>query len=120
MTPRARAHRTARTRRGAIVVAMTMVVGCVPAGRPIGIPLRHQTRFQSEWKGYLTLPGEKSLAVAGRLDGVYASGHAHGAASMDSAVRDALARCERRRLDRHIPAECETYAVGNQKVTPVH
>jgi hypothetical protein len=120
MTPPARLHRTACIRRGTIVLAMTTLVGCVPAGRPIGIPLRHQTQFQSEWKGYLNLPGEKSLAVAGHLDGVYASGHAQGAASTDSAVRDALARCEQRRIDRHIPAECETYAIGNQKVTPVH
>jgi hypothetical protein len=99
---------------------MTMIMGCVPASRPIGIPLRHKTQFQSEWKDYLTLPGEKSLAVAGNLDGVYVSGHGRGAPSTDSAVREALARCEQRRLDRHIPRECETYAVGNQKVTPVH
>ena len=121
MTPPARRHTTARARSGAIVLAMTtMMIGCVPAGRPIGIPLRNKTQFQSEWKDYLTLPGEKSLAVAGNLDGVYASGHGQGAASTASAVREALARCELRRLDRHIPAECETYAVGNQQVTPVH
>jgi hypothetical protein len=73
----------------ATLLVMTTGVACGRAGKPIGIPLRTKTQFQSEWKRYLTLPEEKSLAVAGDLDGVYASGIAQRAASTETAIADA-------------------------------
>jgi hypothetical protein len=80
----------------------------------IGIPLRAKTRFRAEWRDYLTLPEEKAIAVAGDVEGLYVSGVAHGLTSAEAAVREAVARCERRRADRWIAAPCRPYAVGNR------
>jgi hypothetical protein len=99
----------------ATLLVMTTGVGCGRTGEPIGIPLRAKTQFQTEWKLYLSLPEEKSLAVAGDLDGVYASGIAQGAVSSEAAIAGALAWCEQRRQDRRITATCETYAVGSRR-----
>src|SRR5512134_3402282 len=100
MTPARHVGGAARLPVIATLLVMTTGVGCGRAGKPIGIPLRAKTQFQSEGKRYLSLPEEKSLAVAGDLDGVYASGIAQGAASTEAAIADALAWCEQRRKDR--------------------
>jgi hypothetical protein len=102
----------------ATLLVMTTGIGCGRAGKPIGIPLRAKTQFQSEWQQYLSLPGEKALAVAGDLDGVYASGIAQGATSTEAAIAGALAWCEQRRKDRRIGSTCETYAVGSRRLGP--
>lgn len=79
----------------------------------MGIPLRPRTRFESEWRRYLNLPGEKALAIAGDRQGLYVSGHAYGHPSAAAAITEALERCEQRRSDRRVPSQCQLYAVGN-------
>jgi hypothetical protein len=97
-----------------LTLACLASLGCAALRAPVGIPVRAQTRFRTEWRDYLWLPGEKAIAVAGDVEGLYVSGVAHGLASAEAAVREAVARCERRRVDRGIAAACRLYAVGDR------
>jgi hypothetical protein len=92
--------------------------GCWLPSQPIGIEMRNKTRFESEWQAYLDLPGPKALAVAGDLDGVYASGFAAGASNEQEATDQALRDCDDRRADRRIADPCQTYAIGDRITRP--
>lgn len=99
-----------------LAVGLLTLAGCFRSPRPIGVKVREQTRFESEWKGYLKLSPLKSLAVAGDVNGVYVSGFAQASPTRERAVEGALQHCELRRLDRRIADPCRTYAVGDEKV----
>jgi hypothetical protein len=99
-----------------LALCVLSLAGCFRSPRPVGVKLREQTRFESEWKGYLRLAPFKSLAVAGDLNGVYVSGFAQLSATRELAVEGALQHCRQRRLDRRIADPCRTYAVGDEKV----
>lgn len=98
------------------LVVMTGLGGCLDAGGAIGVRLRRETRFESEWRRYRDLPGEKALALAGDRHGRYVSGQAYGHSSLTAAITGALERCEQRRSDRRITFECQVYAVGNNRM----
>lgn len=99
---------------GVFLVSALLLGGCASWGRPIGIPLRNQTRFASEWESYRELPGFKALAVAGDLDGTYVSGWTSEYREQGKATADALNRCDERRRDRRIADECRIYAIGDK------
>jgi hypothetical protein len=98
----------------ALLVVASLLGGCASWGRPIGIPLRNKTRFESEWKGYRELPGYKALAVAGDLGATYVSGWTSEYYEQQKATADALKSCEERRRDRRIAGECRVYAIGDE------
>jgi hypothetical protein len=73
-------------------------------------------RFTVQWRHYLRLEPNKSLAVAGDRNSVYVTGYAFGLPDEQAAITAALASCETRRIDRRIDAPCEIYAVGDRPV----
>jgi hypothetical protein len=85
-------------------------------GSPMGVPLRGMTQFDSEWKNYQRLGGQKALAVAGDLNGVYVSGFAFAYPIQVLANDEALENCEERRVDRRIEGECRLYAIDDDLV----
>ena len=105
---------------GGLVVAALLPAGCLGGGggTAIGVPVRERSQFGAEWRQYLKLADFKSLAVAGDLEGVYASGFVHGSAQSQLAVDEALEHCELRRIDRQIEDPCRTYAIGDERVEP--
>jgi hypothetical protein len=92
-----------------------LLAGCVHLDRPIGIELRAETRFASEWTHYVELPAFKALAVAGDVQGIYVSGLAYGQPDAPSAIDAALDDCEARRRDRRIAATCRLHAAGDER-----
>ena len=112
--------RKSRERAGisALAFAALLATGCRSAHEPIGIKLQEQTRFQSEWKKYLALPQFKAIAIAGDINGVYASGVSHGQADWQVAVVEALKDCEARRKERGIAQPCSTFAIGMPQPAP--
>jgi hypothetical protein len=99
-----------------LLAALVLVGACRSSGHAIGVPTRERTRFESEWQSYRDLEPEKALAVAGDVDGAYASGFAFGKASRHEAEQGALEDCARRRADRRLDAPCRLYAVGDEIV----
>jgi hypothetical protein len=94
------------------LVALVAAAGCGSKREPMGVELQKQTRFQSEWKKYLQLPQFKAMAVAGDINGVYASGVSQGQSDWQVAVVEALKQCESRRKERGITQPCSTFAIG--------
>jgi hypothetical protein len=108
----------ARLKGIALASCLLAAGGCMRSGgSPMGIPLREMTRFESEWKNYQRLRNLKALAVAGDLNGVYASGFAYAYPVQALANDEALENCEERRVDLRIEDECRLYAIGNDRVT---
>jgi hypothetical protein len=91
--------------------------GCALLGaEPMGVPVRHKTRFEAEWQRYEALPEAKAIAVAGDLRGAYVSGIGYGEPTAGAAEARALTRCQERRADRRIEAPCRMHGIGNQVV----
>ena len=97
-----------------LLVVLPALAGCRASAKPIGVPLKERTQFESEWNRYVHFEPQKALAVAGDPAGKYAMGYAFGKATRDEAVREALDACALRRSDRRIEAVCRLYAVGNE------
>ena len=95
------------------LLGLGLLGGCAAFRSAAAVPVRAKSRFRVEWRDYQNLPGEKAIAVAGDREGRYVCGIGYGAASTDTAVREALERCEQRRADRRITDACRTYAVGD-------
>ena len=100
----------------ALAFAAVLAAGCKSA--PMGIKMEKETRFQSEWKKYLALPQYKAIAVAGDINGVYASGVSQGQSDWQVAVMLALKDCEARRKERGITQPCSTFAIGVPQPAP--
>jgi hypothetical protein len=99
-----------------LLVAAVPLGGCHGSARPIGIPLKKTSQFESEMNHYRALEPHKAIAVAGDVGGRYAMGYAHGLPSREAAIAEALAHCEQRRKDRRIEAECRLHAIGDEVV----
>lgn len=97
-----------------IIVAMTVLAGCLKSARPMGVQMRTEKQFEVEVRRYQFLPPEKSMAIAGDPSGIYVSGYAYDYPTRDLAIREALEYCEQRREDRRIESECRTYAVSDE------
>jgi hypothetical protein len=71
------------------------------------------------WQGFLALPQERALAIAGdpRRD-PWVVGASGGHALREDAEDAARAECMRRRAQRRIQAACQLYAVGDEVVWP--
>ena len=107
--------RTFRERAAIAALALAALIaadGCSSKPKPMGVELQKETRFQSEWKKYLELPQYKAIAVAGDINGVYASGVSQGQSDWQVAVIEALKQCEARRKERGITQPCSTFAIG--------
>jgi hypothetical protein len=100
------------------VLCALVTAGCLGSRGAIGVEQRAKSRFESDWRRYLKLPSAKALAVAGDVEGVYVSGVAYAEPSDAAARAHAMERCQRRRLDRRIVAECRPYAVGDTTLSP--
>lgn len=99
----------------ACLLLPALVLGaCRSVDHAIGVPLRERTRFEAEWRSYRDLEPHKALAVAGDVEGAYASGFAFGKASRAEAEQAALEQCARRRADRRLAAPCRLHAVGDE------
>jgi len=59
---------------------------------------------------------KRAIAVAGDLNGVYASGFAYAYPIQALANDEALENCEERRIDRRIEGECRLYAIDDDRV----
>jgi hypothetical protein len=112
--------RKSRERSGiaAALAVAALLAGCRSAHEPMGIKLEKETRFQSEWKKYLELPQYKAIAIAGDINGVYASGVSQGQTDWQVAVVQALKECEVRRKERGIAQPCSTFAIGMPQPAP--
>ncbi|MBW2243162.1 MAG: hypothetical protein JRH01_14345 [Deltaproteobacteria bacterium] len=100
----------------ALLIAATPLVACRRSARPIGVPLKQTSQFDSEMRRYRGFEPHKAIAVAGDVGGRYAMGYAQGLPSREAAIAEALAYCEQRRKDRRIEAECRLHAVGDEVV----
>jgi hypothetical protein len=100
-----------------LMTTAAMTMGCQMSTPPIGIDLRSETRFEYEWRRYLDLAAFKSIAVAGDPASTHVVGVAYAYPFSSMAVNAALSYCEERREDRGIEAPCETYAIGDERVT---
>ena len=69
------------------------------------------------WRGFVALPAERALAIAGdpRRDR-WVTGASGGHATREEAETEALAQCRRRRALRRLQALCVLYAVGDEIV----
>ncbi len=97
----------------ALFLAVTLG-GCLQSGTPMGVALRTQTQFDSEFKRYREMAPRKAMAVAGDVGGSYVIGYSHAYPTTDMAIEDALEFCEQRRVDRRIESECRIYAVDDE------
>ena len=88
--------------------------GCLRSGTPMGVALRTQTQFDSEFKRYREMALRKAMAVAGDVGGRYVIGYSHAYPTTDMAIEGALEFCEQRRVDRRIESECRIYAVDDE------
>ena len=83
----------------------------------MGVTLRTQTQFESEFKHYRKMVPRKAMAVAGDVGSRYVIGYSHAYPTSDMAIEDALEFCEQRRVDRRIESECRIYAVDDEVVS---
>lgn len=68
------------------------------------------------WGDYVEMPEARALAVAGDPNHLWVGAAAGGAASQSDAEREALERCQRRRVARRMQAPCLLYASGDEIV----
>jgi len=102
----------------AVLVALLspLLCACTSGNGAMGLELRENGRFDSEWRLYLQLASHKSLAFAGDIEGRYVIGYGFDEVTEEAAKFAAIRDCKMRRSDKRIEDECRTVAVDDELV----
>ena len=92
-----------------LLACLALPAACVSDHRP-------PAGIERLWRDYVSLPGERALAIAGDPDRIWVAAAAGGHASQQAAERSALSECARRRQVRRLQAPCLLYARGDEIV----
>ena len=93
-----------------LVCAALLSAAC--AAVPEEVRREPHAGIASLWRGFLGMPPERALAIAGNPDGRWVGAASGGHVSQLEAEQSALAECRERRATRRMQVPCRLYATG--------